>query len=139
MRLLIACSVLLFSPVLALADVKTDLARIEATLDKCQKANESNAGTKQCVWDAYQDADKLLNRTYQRMFKDWVGDDSDAAERKKRLVAAQRVWVVYRDAECSLEATEMLGGTGEGLVEGGCLYRTTADRTRQIEALMKQN
>ncbi len=139
MRPLIACAALLFAPAFALADVKADLAGIEAALDKCVKADDSNASMKQCTWGAYQDADKLLNRVYQRMSKDWIGDDPGAAERKKRLVAAQRAWVAFRDAECSLQATEMLGGTGEGLVEGGCLYKTTADRARQLEALMKTN
>lgn len=139
MRLFIVCAALLLLPDFASADVKADLARIDAASDKCVKADDSNAGMKQCAWGAYQDADKLLNRTYQRLSKDWIGADEGAAERKKRLVAAQRAWVAFRDAECSLQATQMLGGTGEGLVEGGCLYKMTADRARQLEELMKAN
>ncbi len=139
MRLFIALAALLLVPVCALADAKADLARIDAALDKCVNADSSNAGMKQCTWVAYRDADKLLNSVYQRASKSWIGDDSSAPERKKRLVAAQRAWVAFRDADCSLQATEMLGGTGEGLVEGGCLYKATADRAKQIEELMTAN
>jgi uncharacterized protein YecT (DUF1311 family) len=92
---------------------------------------------KQCVAAAFRDADKLLNRTYQGMSKEWIGDDIGSSERKKRLIAAQRAWVAFRDAECSLQATEMLGGTGEGLIVGQCLYEMTANRVMQIEDLMK--
>jgi len=123
----------------ALADVKSDLAKIDAALDKCVKADESNVGMKQCAWSAYADADKLLNQTYSRLSKDWIGDDEGAAERRKRLVAAQRAWVAFRDAECSLQATEMLGGSGEGLVQGSCLYGATTERAKALETLMKPN
>ena len=139
MRLLIACAALLVAPAFAHADVKAELARIEATQDKCLQADNSNVAMKQCIWDAYGDADKLLHRIYQRMSKGWIGEDPDSAERKKRLVSAQRAWVAFRDAECSLQATQMLGGTGEGLVQGSCLYKLTAERTRQIDVLMKPN
>jgi len=139
MRLLICFVSLLFMSVIAHADVKADIDKIAASLEQCTKSDSSNAGMKQCVWIAYQDADKLLNRTYQELSKAWTGDDSGAVERKKRLVVAQRAWIAFRDANCLLEATAMLGGTGESLVESGCRYQATVDRARQLEELMKQN
>ena len=93
-------------------------------------------GMQQCTDSAYQAADKVLNHTYQTLSKDWVaGTDADAQERKKRLVNAQRAWVAFRDAECSLQGTAMLGGSGEGLVVLNCLYSQTTQRVKQLEDL----
>jgi len=139
MRLLICFVSLSFMSVMARADIKADIDRIASSLDQRTKSDSSNTGMKQCVWTAYQDADKLLNRTYQDLSKAWIGNDSGAVERKKRLVFAQRAWIAFRDANCVLEASAMLGGSGETLVEGGCLYKATVDRIYQLEELMKQN
>jgi uncharacterized protein YecT (DUF1311 family) len=123
-------------PLPALADSKGALAAIESVYKKCLDADQSNAGMKQCTWAAYESADKMLNKSYQVLAKDWVGtDEPDATDRKKRLVAAQRAWVAFRDAECNLQATSMLGGTGEGLVQGECLHTMTVQRVKQLEEL----
>ena len=137
MRPLIAIAAFVLASVGAMADVNADLARVKFTLDRCIKTDDTNVGMKQCVAAAFRDADKLLNRTYQGMSKEWIGDDIGSSERKKRLIAAQRAWIAFRDVECSLQATEMLGGTGEGLIVGQCLYEMTANRVVQIEDLMK--
>ncbi len=139
MRLaVVALSAALLAPLPAMADAKSELAKIDAAQTKCVKADESNNGMKQCAWAAYDAADKLLNKMYQDLSKGWIGvDEPDATERRKRLVNAQRTWVAFRDAECSLQATEMLGGSGEGLLQGGCLYTITAERAKQLETLLK--
>jgi uncharacterized protein YecT (DUF1311 family) len=137
MRVLVFVFATLFMAGFARADVKKELARIEARLDACMKVDGSNSGMKQCTSSAYQAADKILNETYQQLSKSWSAGDSDSVERKKRLVAAQRAWVAFRDADCSLQASDMLGGTGEGLIVLGCLYKATSDRAKQLEELMQ--
>lgn len=39
----------------------------------------------------------------------------------------------FSDAECELQATDMLGGTGEGLVTLGCLHDLTQKRTADLK------
>ena len=120
----------------ARADSKMALGAIEAKLNKCISADDSNLGMRQCTDMAYQAADKVLNQTYQTLTKDWVGGtDADAQERKKRLVNAQRAWLTFRDAECALQGTAMLGGSGEALVILNCLYNQTLQRVKQLEDL----
>lgn len=137
MRKICFIALLVFAPMPALADSKVDLAKIESVYKKCMDTEPSNAGMKQYTWAAYEAADKVLNVTYQRVNKDWAtGTDPDSAERKKRLLGAQRAWLAFRDAQCLLEAASMLGGTGEGLVEGGCLYDKTKARVKELEDVL---
>jgi len=137
MRMLIVVAALVVS-LPALADSAADLAKIDATYKKCMDTDQSNAGMKQCTWSAGEAADKVLNQTYQRVSKEWgAGDDADAKERKKRLVNAQRAWVTFRDAQCLLDGAAMLGGTGEGLAQGICLYDQTRVRVKQIEDVLE--
>jgi len=45
-------------------------------------------------------ADKELNAAYQRILKSLPADEDDEYP-KRALIAAQRAWVKYRDAECA--------------------------------------
>lgn len=125
-------------PALAHADVDSDLARIANDLDACTARDSSNQGMKFCNGDAHASADKLLNRNYKNLvleLKKKSGDkfsDGQNAETLKRLVAAQRAWIPFKDAQCSLEGAVMLGGSGETLQVSSCLYRLTAERVKAI-------
>ena len=96
--------------------------------------DSSNAGMNQCTSVAIAAADKVLNSWYQADSKVWIGtDEPDASERKKRVLNAQRAWIAFRDAECQLQAASMLGGSGEGLAGGMCLYELTRQRIGQLD------
>jgi len=56
----------------------------------------------------FADADKRLNSVYSRILKSLPGDEADNYP-KKALVAAQREWVKYRDANCA-SVGEVSGG-----------------------------
>lgn len=97
----------------------------------------------ECIATALQIADKELNtiysairtnlkKTYSEKRED-VQSRKDASEIDRRLVAAQRAWITFRDAECSLQSTEMLGGTGERLVEHGCNLGKTKARVKDLK------
>lgn len=58
----------------------------------------------------------------------------DDVEIAKRLVAAERAWIDFRDKECNLQSTSMLNGTGESNVYGECLYTMTKARVKALEA-----
>ena len=124
----------------ACASVKSDLVGIDATLTACTKADESNNGMKICTAAAYEATDKLLNRVYTdevTQLKEHT-PTADDRETLDRLVASERAWITYRDAQCKLQGTEMLDGSGETLVIDGCLYTTTKQRVKTLETLFEQ-
>ncbi|HXW72352.1 MAG TPA: lysozyme inhibitor LprI family protein [Methylocella sp.] len=125
----------------AAASAASDLAAIDANYQTCVEKNPDNAGMKECTNKAYFEADKVLNKTYLSIaeaLRVKVPGDSELDDQKeelKRLLASERAWILYRDAECQLQGVAMLGGSGEGLVIGGCLYSLTQKRARDLEDL----
>ena len=83
-------------------------------------------------------ADARLNSVYQawtEALKHPKPDEAkDNAEILKRLVAAERAWIDFRDKDCSLQSTSALGGTQEPLVDGDCTYAMTKARVKALEA-----
>ncbi len=125
----------------AIANVSSDLAAIDAHYNACIAKDSDNAGLKECTNTAYSEADKVLTKTYrsiQAALKITQPEDSEADDQKekfKRLLTSERAWITYRDAECDLRGVEMLGGSGEGLVIGTCLYSLTAQRVKDLDDL----
>lgn len=58
-----------------------------------------------------------------------------AIEIKKRLEKSQRAWTQFRQADCSLESSEMLGGNREDLALNTCILERTRDRIRILKEL----
>ena len=58
-----------------------------------------------------------------------------AIEIKKRLDKSQRAWTQFRQSDCSLESSEMLGGNREDLALNSCLLERTRDRIRVLKEL----
>jgi uncharacterized protein YecT (DUF1311 family) len=121
----------------AAADVAHELAAIEARQKACVDKDSSTAGMNECTDVARGAADKILNRLYDGAVKRLrAGGDDDSRETLRRLVASERAWIAYRDAQCSFEGTTMLGGSGEGVIVGGCLYQKTAERAKDIDSVL---
>jgi uncharacterized protein YecT (DUF1311 family) len=95
------------------AQVPSEVAIIDAKLEACLvKADGVTPGIDNCNERAKISADLILNRIY----GDWVEqlkhpakDNSENAEILKRLIASERAWITYRDTNCDLESTSMLG------------------------------
>jgi uncharacterized protein YecT (DUF1311 family) len=60
------------------------------------------------------------------------GGEYEGTEYVRRTREAQRTWIKYRDAECEREALTMLSGTGERVIEMGCLARMTQERADEL-------
>ena len=116
---------------MALAASTNELAAIERAQEACIAADESNAGMRQCTDAALRDADDLLNSAYQKISADLTGRGE--TETLTRLKTAQRAWIPFRDAQCSLASAQMLGGTGEPVIQLSCHYKMTVDRVKQLE------
>ncbi|HXA85109.1 MAG TPA: lysozyme inhibitor LprI family protein [Candidatus Dormibacteraeota bacterium] len=92
---------------------------------QCEKAG-TTADTTRCMSNEYDKADAELNRIYKLTFKGLEVKESD------NLKKAQRVWIIYRDAQCDAEYAKWGGGTGGPAAHLGCLFRLTQLRTREL-------
>ncbi|WP_167358715.1 lysozyme inhibitor LprI family protein [Ectopseudomonas guguanensis] len=81
-----------------------------------------------CFSTLYKKADQELNDQYSNL------SNSLDLENRKNLVAAQRLWVKFRDADCAFYEPRK---ESDNLVSSGrsiCLTRRTLDRLEQLES-----
>jgi uncharacterized protein YecT (DUF1311 family) len=123
--------------------VLKQLEKVDGTYQACLEEAESNVEMKVCTGQAADSAMNLLS-TQLRKIVDTLGVSSGDAlldrynvETLRRLKLSQRAWLKFRDAQCSLDASEMLFGTGEGLIYSGCLYRMTVERIQSLHRLFE--
>jgi uncharacterized protein YecT (DUF1311 family) len=134
---------LLLAPALALADTKGELEKVELKLRAQQAApgSETTLATKLHLREAISAADEILNRVYQKHVARLKKKGSDEylnqqnEEILNRLVKAQRAWIAFKEANSILHGSEMLGGTGEGIIVSSSIYEMTKDRASELEAI----
>lgn len=78
----------------------------------------------ECADKAFRAADAQLNASYREIVAS-LRDDPDG---RQHLVAAQRAWVAFRDAECAFRASPEQGGSIYPLVHSDCLTALTDAR-----------
>ena len=134
----------------ALGDYKADLAKVDAKLQACTNSGAaSNQRLKACQWLAYEETDKILNSSYQQLVASLkrqaledkttrvaYGGLTYAEETLNRLVASERAWIRFRDAECRFQGAYNLGGTGEEAAISDCLTNMTKQRILSINELL---
>ena len=138
MRFLLIAGFALLTCGPALALAPSEFAAVDARLKACEDSDSGNAHIMACTSVVQPIVDARLNSVYQA----WTEalrhpkpeEAKDDAEILKRLVAAERAWIDFRDKDCNLQSTSMLGGTGEPIVYGDCLYAMTKARVKTLEA-----
>lgn len=119
----------------------SDFAALDARLKACVTRDSSNAHIMACNSVVQPLADAKLNSIYQAWVEELKhpapDDTKDDAEILKRLVAAERAWIDFRDKDCNLQSTSMLNGTGESNVYGDCLYAMTKARVKALEEVRR--
>ena len=128
----------LLAPMLAHAETPTEqVQKVEAVRKTCLDNAQSNMDMKICEFSAYQEADKILNAQYKAAVDTLSkATDADSKETLRRLVASERAWIAYRDTDCDFNGVEMLGGSGESLVIGGCLADAEAARVLELDQVL---
>jgi uncharacterized protein YecT (DUF1311 family) len=76
--------------------------------------------------EEYKGADAEMNKAYQTLLS---SRDSDGAQ---KLRAAQRAWVVFRDAEAESVREDWNGGRGQNAAVNSALTTLTRNRTREL-------
>ncbi|MDQ0475071.1 lysozyme inhibitor LprI family protein [Labrys wisconsinensis] len=102
-----------------------------ARADDCADAADQRT-MGECVGKSYQAADAELNSLYKRI-QQRLKDDADTA---KLLVAAQRSWVAFRDAECTFSSSGSAGGTIHPMVYAQCADGLTRKRIADLKAYL---
>ena len=78
-------------------------------------------------------ADAELNALYRQITARLKDDQATT----KLLVAAQRAWVAFRDAECDFSASGVSGGGALGMILAICLDRLTSKRIDDFKNYLK--
>jgi uncharacterized protein YecT (DUF1311 family) len=94
----------------------------------------------QCAARDFEQADRALNDVWPQVVA-YVraqdeGEDDGRPSGESRLREAQRAWLTFRDAHCTVDSYAMRGGSAEPLLYDGCRARITEDRTAQLRALI---
>ncbi|WP_313613204.1 lysozyme inhibitor LprI family protein [Agrobacterium sp.] len=114
------------------------LAQSEPQVD-CT-APQTQADMTICASRDYDAADKALNTEYQSVRKILAERDSSASDdadkgAAKALLAAQRAWIAYRDANCEAVGYQARGGTLEPMLVASCLADMSRKRAEELKSL----
>ncbi|MEJ8676774.1 lysozyme inhibitor LprI family protein [Chromobacterium amazonense] len=120
---------LLSSPAFACGD---EAALYSGDYDQCMNQAVSTASMLNCIAAEHARQDKLLNDNYQKLMAQL------SAKRKSRLLAAQRLWLQYRDANCQAYV-DPDGGSSEAIVGADCALRATAERAAELAKMQPEN
>ena len=91
--------------------------------------NESTLASSQCIQSETAAWDAILNREYKALRAELGARDPALAE---MLLAAQRGWIAYRDAECALEYGRWGDGSLRTIVGANCMMIETAERAIEL-------
>nr|CAD6601581.1 hypothetical protein RKHAN_00910 [Rhizobium sp. Khangiran2] len=90
-----------------------------------------------CAEQDFAEADEQLNAQYKvtrQAMKDWDGDAMDGlGSAADALLASQRAWIAFRDAQCTFRGYQARGGTMEPMLIYGCQAELTRQRTQQLK------
>ena len=73
-----------------------------------------------CAANDYAQTDKELNSAWRKL------------QKSEALIAAQRAWIAFRDAECAFRAAQFEGGSIAPLIRSTCLAELTQQRTNML-------
>ncbi len=103
-----------------------------AYADECDNAMDQ-ATMNRCAHQSFEKADAELNAVYKKL----QSRKMDDAQAGKLLIAAERAWVAFRDAECEFDAADNIGGSIYPMIYSGCLERLTKARVDQLDRYLR--
>jgi uncharacterized protein YecT (DUF1311 family) len=103
-----------------------------ANAEDCQNAL-SQREMNNCANEAYEKSDTELNALYKQVTSRLKGD----AKQASLLVAAQRAWIAFRDAECAFVSSPTTGGSVNSMVQANCRDRVTSARVNDLKSYLQ--
>lgn len=104
----------------------------QTAMTMCEKAAADRADAEMNrVW-------KTVQAAMQRADRDDGGGRMGKGEPSyaQALLASQRAWLAFRDAQCRIASFEWRGGTMEPFAANQCLVAVTTARTQQLRELL---
>jgi uncharacterized protein YecT (DUF1311 family) len=107
-----------------------------AAAPQTQRDMTQEAGT------AYAGADAGMSRQWTATYAHMKGIDARDRTRgggfgyAAALLASQRAWLKFRDAQCVIEGGEYAGGSAQSMVATQCRTKLTTARTQQLKSLI---
>ncbi|MBS7542586.1 DUF1311 domain-containing protein [Ancylobacter oerskovii] len=98
----------------------------------CYDKAQSQAALTECSVADLKRSDDQLNKLYREMAARLKGDDAT----KKLLVDAQRKWVAFRDAECTLSTASTAGGSINPMEFNICAGALTDRRVKDFQTYL---
>ena len=100
------------------------LPEARPALAACEDDATTQADLNDCAAQSFTKSDTALNGLYREIMQR-LGKDSAEA---RQLVAAQRAWIAFRDAECSFAASGVAGGSIYPMTVVNCRDMLTSKR-----------
>lgn len=100
--------------------------------DACYKKAQSQAELTECSVNDLKQVDDTLNKLYKQMESRLKGDD----DTKKLLIEAQKKWVAFRDAECTLSTVRTAGGSINAMNFNSCAAGLTQARVKDFQTYL---
>ena len=101
--------------------------------ESCDTGSSSQADLNECYSNAYKKSDGELNALYKQI----TARLKDDAATTKLLVAAQKAWVAFRDAECNFQTSGSAQGSVYPMVQSICLDGLTGNRINDLKSYLK--
>ena len=101
----------------------------------CDKA-VATPDLNECAAREQKAVEAKLNSTYQKVLKELEERDENHVETRKKLVAAQRAWIKFREADCSAAYQYYIDGSMRNLVHIGCMQKRAEQRIKELDAFL---
>ena len=114
-----------------------------APADECAEPR-TQSEMNRCAARDFRRADAELNRQWAATMKKMRTDESFSFTGDKRpsgdvkLREAQRAWLAFRDAQCTVEGYQARGGSMEPMLYDICREELTRARTEQLRKLITE-
>lgn len=119
--------------VLLLGMMSMVVASNSANAGDCENAN-SQLAMNLCAEEAFKKTDDELNHVY-RLLMHRLSPAAEIAT-KKKLIAAQKAWIAFRDGECGFVSAGAVGGSIFPLVFTQCLDELTRRRVAELRKFL---
>lgn len=97
----------------------------------CADASDQ-ATLNECASQDYAKSDAELNRVYKEIRRR-LSDQPDVV---KKLVVAQKAWIVFRDAECEFSGAGVQDGSAYPMLVSICRNRLSQSRVKDLKAYL---
>ena len=122
--------------------LQTCVGTMATTCMDSQEGGHTTLGMTSCLNAEAKVWDQFLNIEYKATRAHAKAMDADEAEyfpefarRAEALLAAQRAWIAFRDAECDLAYAEWGSGSMRNIAWADCQMQMTAERAIDLRAM----